>query len=145
MPYHQNFGKRLIKTPKLYFLDTGLMCWLLGITQAKSLETHAMRGAIFETYVVSELLKQRYNQGQANNLYFWRDNVGHEIDIIYETEQGLQAIEIKSGVTFAQDWLNAIKKWQKFASAQVLTPMIIYGGDKAYLRENCQLINWNSL
>ena len=145
MPHHQNFGKRLVKTPKLYFLDVGLMTWLLGIAEAKTLETHAMRGAIFETYIVSELLKQRYNQGQASNLYFWRDNIGHEIDIVYETPQGLQAIEIKSGSTFAPDWPNAINKWQKFADKQALTPRIIYGGDNSYARENYQLTSWKNL
>jgi len=145
MPYHQNFGKRLVKTPKLYFLDVGLMTWLLGITASTSLETHAMRGAIFETYIVSELIKQRYNQGQPNNLFFWRDNVGHEIDIIYETDTGLQTVEIKSGSTFAQDWPNAIKKWQKFSDNQTLTPQIIYGGNQSYARDDYQVISWKQL
>ncbi|MDX1914867.1 MAG: ATP-binding protein [Methylophilus sp.] len=145
MPYHQNFGKRLVKTPKLYFLDVGLMTWLLGITEPTSLETHAMRGAIFETYVVSELLKQRYNQGQTNNLYFWRDNVGHEVDVVYETPQGLQAVEIKSGSTFAPDWPNAIHKWQTFAGELSLTPNIIYGGDNSFIRENYQLTSWKNI
>ena len=145
MPYHQNFGKRLVKTPKLYFLDVGLMSWLLGITEPKSLETHAMRGPIFETYIVSELLKQRYNQGQANNLYFWRDNVGHEVDIVYETAQGLQAIEMKSGSTFAPDWPIAINKWCRLAGNKALTPIIIYGGNENYERENYKVISWKNI
>lgn len=150
VPYHANFGKRLVKTPKLYFLDAGLMAWLLGIQHASTIETHAMRGALFETYVVSELLKQRYNQGLPNNLFFWRDNVGHEVDVLYETPhdetpQCLQAIEIKSGSTFAADWANAATKWRSFAGEQALKPMIIYGGNDSYARENCEVMGWQAI
>ncbi|NOT14652.1 MAG: ATP-binding protein [Methylotenera sp.] len=144
-PYHRNFGKRLVKTPKLYFLDVGLMAWLLGIHEAKSIETHAMRGALFETYIVSELIKQRYNAGQVNNLYFWRDNVGHEVDVLYETPQGLQAIEVKSGSTFASDWSNAANKWRSFAGEQALTPIVVYGGNDFYARDSCRLVSWQNL
>jgi predicted AAA+ superfamily ATPase len=151
-PYHRNFGKRLVKTPKLYFLDVGLMAWLLGIRDADSIHTHAARGALFETWVVSELLKQRYNQGENPNLYFWRDNVGHEVDVLYETAQGLQAIEIKSGSTFATDWPTAIKKWQGLvqqepaqASQQPLQPIIIYGGEGNHERQGCQVLGWQEL
>ena len=145
MPYHSNFGKRLVKTPKLYFLDVGLMAWLLGIHQANSIETHAMRGALFETYVVSELIKQRYNVGLANDLHFWRDNIGHEVDVLYETQQGLQAVEIKSGITFASDWPNATNKWRSFAAEPALPTAIVYGGNESYTRESCNLIGWKEL
>ena len=94
-PYHQNFGKRLVKTPKLYFLDVGLMAWLIGVQDASSLATHASRGAMFETFVISELVKHRFNAGRPADLYFWRDNIGHEVDIVFETPDGLQALEIK--------------------------------------------------
>jgi predicted AAA+ superfamily ATPase len=94
-PYHRNFGKRLVKTPKLYFLDVGLMAWLLGIKDITTLETHPARGALFETWVVLELVKKNFNTGQAAELFFWRDNVGHEVDVLLETQLGLQAIEIK--------------------------------------------------
>jgi predicted AAA+ superfamily ATPase len=144
-PYHANFGKRLVKTPKLYFLDAGLMAWLLSIQHPRTIETHAMRGALFETYVVSELIKQRYNQGLPYNLFFWRDNVGHEVDVLYETPQGLQAIEIKSGSTFAADWPNVANKWRSFAGEQALKPIIIYGGKDSYERENCKVIGWRQV
>ena len=94
-PYHRNFGKRLVKTPKLYFLDVGLMSWLMGVQDAQSLATHASRGAMFETFVISELVKDRFNAGRPADFYFWRDNVGHEVDVVYEGPGGLQAIEIK--------------------------------------------------
>lgn len=141
-PYHANFGKRLVKTPKLYFLDTGLMAWLLGIQHAETIETHAMRGALFETYIVSELIKQRYNHGKAHDLFFWRDNVGHEVDIVYDTAQGLQAIEIKSGSTFAPDWPNTVNKWRGFAGNNAAKPMVMYGGQDSYERELCSLVGW---
>ena len=144
-PYHRNFGKRLVKTPKLYFLDVGLMAWLLGIRDATAIETHASRGALFETFVVSELLKQRFNMGRPADLYFWRDNVGHEVDVLYETPMGLQAMEIKSGHTFASDWPTAVRKWQSLAGNESLRPIIIYGGEGDYERESCRVLGWREL
>jgi uncharacterized protein len=145
-PYHVNFGKRLVKTPKLYFLDVGLMAWLIGITDAKSIETQLMRGALFETLVVSEFVKQRFNAGQAANLFFWRDSKGLEVDLMFETAAGLQAIEIKSGETFASDWPSALHAWQKLASATIRSkhppPHIIFGGRGQYIRQGCEVFGW---
>lgn len=141
-PYHRNFGKRLVKTPKLYFLDVGLMAWLLGIRDETSIETHSARGALFETWVVSEMLKQRFNAGQPGDLFFWRDSVGHEVDIVYETAAGLQSVEIKSGATFASDWVAASRKWQGFAGREALSPQIIFGGVGLYEREGCLVSGW---
>ena len=144
-PYHRNFGKRLVKTPKLYFLDVGLMAWLLGIRDAATIAFHAARGALFETFVISELLKKRFNEGLPADLYFWRDSIGHEVDVIFETPHGLQAIEIKSGATFASDWLVAAHQWRKFAGKEALPPAIVYGGDGNYVREDCQVAGWRDL
>lgn len=141
-PYHRNFGKRLVKTPKLYFLDTGLMAWLLGIRDTHSLSLHHARGALFETWVVSELVKQRLNSGQPNDLYFWRDNSGIEIDVVYETPSGLQGLEIKSGSTFASDWPDASLKWQKLAGSEALPPRIVFGGEGQYERQGCKVTGW---
>jgi len=80
--HHANFCKRLVKSPKLYFMDTGLVCYLLGITNPVQLATHPLRGAIFETFVVTELLKQSFNRVRRPNIYFFRDNTGHEIDVL---------------------------------------------------------------
>ena len=109
-PYHRNFGKHLVKAPKLYFLDPDLAAWLLGMRDAATLQTHESRGALFKTWVVSELIKRRFNLGEPAELFFWRDNVGHEVDVVFETAAGLQAIEIKSGTTFARDWPVAALK-----------------------------------
>ncbi|NDP38776.1 MAG: ATP-binding protein [Rhodoferax sp.] len=141
-PYHRNFGKRLVKTPKLYFLDVGLMAWLLGIRDLATLQTHSARGALFETWVVSELLKQRYNAGQSAELYFWRDSTGNEVDVVFETPQGLQAIEIKSGSTFASDWPQGVHKWQALAGLDALTPTIVFGGEGRYARQGCEVRGW---
>lgn len=142
-PYFQNFGKRLVKSPKLYFLDVGLMAWLLGIRDEPSMVTHAARGALFETWVVSELIKQRFNSGLPADLYFWRDSTGNEIDVVFETAAGLQAVEIKSGSTFAADWLEGLKKWQKFAgNTPTRKPILIYGGTDSHEREHCFLSSW---
>lgn len=145
-PYYQNFGKRLVKTPKLYFLDVGLMAWLLGIRDDTSIANHAARGALFETWVVSELIKQRFNAGQPADLYFWRDSAGHEIDVIFETPAGLQAVEIKSGSTFAPDWVDAMKKWQKFTGdTPIQKPILIYGDEGSHEREHCFVTGWREI
>jgi predicted AAA+ superfamily ATPase len=141
-PYYQNFGKRLVKTPKLYFLDVGLMAWLIGIRDTVTLDTHVSRGALFETFVVSELIKRQYNQGQNADLYFWRDSIGNEIDLLLDTPQGLQAIEIKSGSTFASDWIKGFKVWKRNTQVNTLIPRIIYGGTDSYDREGHQVMGW---
>ena len=141
-PYYQNFGKRLVKTPKLYFLDVGLMAWLIGIRDTVTLDTHVSRGAMFETFVVGELIKRQYNQGQNADLYFWRDRAGNEIDLLLDTPQGLQAIEIKSGSTFASDWIKGFKVWKRNTQVNTLIPRIIYGGTDSYDREGHQVMGW---
>ncbi len=144
-PYHRNFGKRLVKTPKLYFLDTGLAAALLGIKDAAALNLHAMRGALFETLVVSELIKQRFNDGKPADLYFWRDNTGNEVDILFEVGTALQAVEIKSGATLVRDWFKGIAKWQTLAGDEARTPWLIYGGNQGYQRDAVQVIPWAAL
>jgi predicted AAA+ superfamily ATPase len=144
-PYFRNFGKRLVKTPKLYFLDVGLAAWLLGIRDAETLNIHAQRGALFETLVVSEFVKRRFNAAQPADLYFWRDNLGHEVDLLFEVGQQLQSVEIKSGATFVGDWLDALRKWTDFAGAAALPPWLIYGGAEGYQREGATVLAWRDL
>ena len=144
-PYHRNFGKRLVKTPKLYFLDTGLLCHLLRVADALTLQTHALRGAIFETWVVTEVIKHRYNQGLAADLYFWRDNHGVEMDLVYEDAGRLQAVEIKSGTTFAMDWLAGARRWKAMAGADAATPIVLYGGAESFELADAQVLSWREI
>ena len=141
-PHHQNFGKRLVKSPKLYFVDAALAAWLMGIRDAATLEIHAARGALFETWVVGELYKQSLNQGLASPLYFWRDSTGHEVDVLVEMPLGLRPIEIKSGTTFASDWLSSLQKWQKVSKENQQVPQLVYGGDESYERGGVKVWSW---
>jgi len=144
-PHHRNFGKRLVKTPKLYFLDVGLAAWLLGIRNAETLETHAARGPLFESWVIGELYKQRLNEGQPLELYFWRDSTGYEVDLIIETATGLKPVEIKSGSTYSPDWTNGLHKWQSLAGTESLKPALVFGGDQSYEREGLEVWGWKDV
>ena len=144
-PYHRNFGKRLVKTPKLYFLDTGLACWLLGIRSAQMLALHPCRGALFETLIVGEFLKKRFNIGRPADLFFWRDNSGLEADLLFETQGRLQMVEIKSGQTVTGDYIHAAKKSIRFAAQEALTPWLIHGGEETYERNGVRVTGWRSL
>ncbi len=144
-PHHQNFGKRLVKTPKLYFYDTGLAAFLLGIRDAEHLSIHSARGALFENLVVSELLKQRYNQGLASNLYFWRNNTGDEVDVVIEQGEKLMPMEIKSGQTFNSDFLTGINKWMKIAGNAALAPQLVYGGNENMTRNGVEVRSWKHI
>jgi predicted AAA+ superfamily ATPase len=144
-PYHVNYGKRLVKTPKLYFLDTALAAWLLGVRDAATLATHAMRGALFETWVLGEILKHEFNRGRRTELWFWRDNIGHEVDLLLPAGSKLQPVEVKSGTTFAADWLRSPQRWAALAGADALPPIIVYGGDVSFEREGCRVVGWRDL
>lgn len=144
-PYYRNFGKRLVKSPKLYFLDVGLACWLLGIRSAEMLALHPLRGALFESLVVSEFIKSRYNKGLPGDLYFWRDNNGVEADLVFETGSKLQPVEIKSGSTVTADYIRAGQRSARFANGEAAPPWLIYGGDESYERSGLTVIGWRDL
>lgn len=116
-PYHGNFGKRLVKTPKLYFHDTGLAAWLLGIADAGTLNSHPMRGALFENLCIAEYGKHLRHSGAAGMMHFWRDNIGNEVDLLIERGGVLQPVEFKSGATFQAEWLRGLLTWQRHAAA----------------------------
>lgn len=143
-PYFRNFNKRLVKAPKLYFLDTGLAAFLLDIQNARQMAVHPLRGALFESMVVSELLKCRFNAGKTDNLYYFRDNVGNEIDVICDHGIHLDALEIKSGQTVAKDFFKGIEYLAKLTDA-IRDSYIVYGGDKNYTRNNVRVVSWMSM
>jgi predicted AAA+ superfamily ATPase len=144
-PYHRNFGKRLVKMPKLYFLDAGLMAYLLGIRDAETLATHASRGMLFETLVVSEWVKRHFNAGQSAELYFWRDNTGREVDLLAPQGGRFMPVEIKSGATFSSDWAAGLCKLSALFGEEALPPGIIYGGSGIFEREGCRVAGWQAL
>jgi hypothetical protein len=142
-PWFSNYNKRIIKTSKLYFYDTGLASNLLGIKSSDELDIHFMRGALFENLIISELVKAFYNAGQRPSLYFWRDNSGNEIDCLIESGQKLIPVEIKSGTTFTGDWLKGIRFFQKLSgNANPENSFIIYGGLENQVRPDCIVVSW---
>lgn len=144
-PYHRNFNKRLVKTPKLYFHDTGLVAWLLGIESARQLSTHPLRGPLFETWVVGEFLKRRLNTGRPSNLSFWRDRSGHEVDLLVDSPEGIQAVEIKSTATPTADALRGLDQWRTMTGQSEPRPCLIYGGDTPQRRTETDIIPWRLL
>lgn len=138
-PYHRNFGKRLVKAPKLYFIDTGLAASLIGIRNAKDLEIHPARGALFETWAVAEMLKRRFNAGLPADLYFWRDSAGLEADLVVERAGRLHALEIKSGTTIATDWIAMLGRIAQVTGASTT---LLYGGMARQARTGAEVFGW---
>lgn len=142
-PHYRNFNKRLVKTKKLYFYDSAIVCHLLGIESAEHLKIHSHRGAIFEGFILTEILKFYYAQGKTPALYFWRDHLGTEVDVLLERGEQLTALEIKSTATFHPDTLSELKKWQKIANLPPQNGFLIYGGDENFQHEKMNIIAWN--
>ncbi len=141
-PHYRNFNKRIVKTPKLYFYDTGLACSLLEIRTENQLLTHYLRGGLFENLILSELIKKRFNNGLRNNCYFWRDNKGVEIDCIIENGDLLIPVEIKSGDTYNKDFFKNINYWNTLPDNYVENSFVIYGGDTSRDTKEGKLLSW---
>ncbi|MHB8989140.1 MAG: ATP-binding protein [Desulfobulbia bacterium] len=142
-PHHASFNKRLVKMPKLYFYDTGLVSWLLGIRTLEQMETHPLRGNIFENFVIAELVKSQCNRAEPRKLYFWRDSNGNEVDIIVEHGAMLMPIEIKSGKTVNRDFFSGLERWLSLAGDIALSPILIHGGtDAPYHHKGIQVRGW---
>ncbi len=144
-PHHRNFNKRLIKRPKIYFYDTGLCCSLLRIENQNQLNNHYLKGALFENLILAELLKRRYNKGQASNIYFWRDHRGMEIDLIIENADGLTPVEIKSARTWNSDFFLSLEKWNRLSGNLPENTHVVYGGDESVQTSSGMLHSWKSL
>lgn len=141
-PHHANFSKRLVKSPKLYFLDPGLLCYLLRIRSPEDIIAHPMRGAIFENFVVSELYKAFSHRGEIPPLYFWRDRTGHEVDVIIDTGKKLIPVEIKSGETVAESFFDGLKYYLLLDRNVAKAGVLVYGGDKHYRRSGFVVKTW---
>ena len=143
-PYYVNFNKRIVKQPKLYFYDTGLVCALLGISGAEQIATHYLRGNIFETYIISEIIKQQYALGGRTG-WFWRDRHGHEVDYLLNLGGRIIPVEIKSGETLTSDFFKGLKYWNRLADNAPEDSILIYGGREQQQRKHARVFGWNQI
>jgi predicted AAA+ superfamily ATPase len=139
-PYFENFGKRMIKSPKIYFTDTGLACYLLGIDTSEQLIRDSLYGNLFENWVILELMKERYNQGMDPRFYFYRDIAGKEVDLLIQRGSRLIPIEIKSSQTFSPSFLDSLRYFHEQAPKKAAGGALIYGGDQTQQLGPFQLI-----
>jgi predicted AAA+ superfamily ATPase len=144
-PHFQNFSKRLVKSPKMFFYDTGVACALLGIESAIQIKTHYLRGGLFESFVISEFLKIRLNEGLSPNCYFWRDKAGHEVDCIIEKGNELIPLEIKAGKTIASDYFNELNYWSNLAEKDPARGIVVYAGNENQKRKMGQVVSWQNI
>lgn len=144
-PHFANFGKRLIKAPKLHFFDVGLAAALLGIESDTQMRVHPLRPALFETLVVGEFAKARWNAGRTLDLYFWRDNIGTEIDLVLDDGPRLAGVEIKSGATLATDAARNLMKWRSYAAGRETYLGIVYGGSQGGELRQVSVRSWSEL
>ena len=144
-PHHRNFGKRVMKSPKLYFLDTGLLCSLLGIRTPKDLAIHAQRGSVFESLVLAEIVKAAAHRGERPNVSFWRDSAGHEVDFVVEESGRLHGFEAKSGETLASSFFTGLQWWHELAGEEAGPSVLVYGGAASSRRGDTVVRSWQTL
>ncbi len=149
-PLHRNVTKRLVKTPKLYFYDTGVLCWALGIRSPAQLESHPLRGAVFECWVLSEILKHHTHRGLTPRLSFFRDQKGHECDVVIDHGDRLTAIEVKSGKSLASDVFAALSRVVHDLRAgpggpAPVAPVVVYAGDESHARTAAHQLSWRDV
>lgn len=144
-PYYKNFGKRLIKSPKLYFFDTGLACSLLGITSEIQLHTHYLRGGLFESFVVSEIFKQIYNEGYKPRVFFWQESHKKEIDCLVEKGTTLLPIEIKASQTVSKNFFNGLEYWYELNKQETPSGFLIYTGKENQKWPKGTVVSWQSI
>jgi uncharacterized protein len=144
--YSRNLRKRVVKAPKLHFYDTGLACWLLGVRQPEQLRTHPLRGALFETWVASEIYKQRIHRGEGHGLFHYRDQHGTEADLVVSSGKSLTLVEAKAGATVAGDMLDAARKIRAaLPAATPVTTFLVYGGDTTQKRSDATIMPWTAI
>lgn len=142
-PYYKNYNKRIVKAPKLYFYDPAIVCHLLGIESPDHLQLHSARGAIFEGFIISEILKKFLNKGKAPPLYFWRDKSELEIDLIIASGENLTAVEIKSSQTFNPNFLSNMKRWKELSGINTSACRLVYGGRESFTQEGIKVSPWD--
>ena len=144
-PWYNNLNKRILKSPKLYFYDTGLLCRLLGIKNITGLKKHQAYGALFENWIITEVKKNNFSKGIQDGLYYFRDSAGNEIDLVYEKEGQPIAIEIKAAKKTTSSMLNGIRYWQK-NNPMSSQSMLVYGGSKTSIwDEKLSIVSWKDI
>ncbi|HRW96415.1 MAG TPA: ATP-binding protein [Bacteroidales bacterium] len=143
-PHHLNFNKKIVKTPKIYFTDTGLLCHLLGIDRSETLGLHSMRGTLFENLVFTELIKDRCNKGKKTDVSFWRDNHGTEIDFLVDVDGKMQSLEVKSGMNFHTSYLTNSIRYRKY-NPDLSKQFMVYDGAIERITQEVELINWRNI
>jgi hypothetical protein len=141
-PHRRNFNKRVIKSPKLYFHDTGLLCHLMGIRQADQIQNHPLRGAVFENYVLAETAKAYLHHRRTPPLYFWRDQTGHEVDLLIEEAGELYPVDIKSGHTISANMLDGLRWWTALSGRPPESATLIHGGSEHQTRLGIAVRPW---
>lgn len=144
-PWHVNFNKRLVKSPKIYFYDTGLVCNLLQITNENQIDLHYLKGALFENFIINEHVKFYFNSGKPFSGFFWRDSAGNEIDLLFEQANQLKVIEIKSSKTFKKDDLKTLLKFQLLAKNYQVKKQLIVGGTTTGMLFDTSITPWNRI
>ena len=144
-PWHTNTGKRLVKTPKIYFHDVGLAAYLCGVEDEGHIRTHPLRGLFFENLVVLEALKNRFNRGLSDNMYFYRDNVGNEVDLVMSLGSELIPVEIKAGQTVVPDFFRGLHAFERFRRVPSKHAGLVYGGKERQVRPGVAVMSFNDL
>lgn len=144
-PYFKNFHKRIVKTPKVYFYDTGLACMLLRFTSPQSLHNHFMTGHLFENMIISELYKSLFHLNIKETLYFWRDHTGHEIDCLMESNTQLYPVEIKSAATINSDFFKELSFFNTLSGAPPTNSTLIYGGNEKRAQFSINVLGWQNV
>jgi len=144
-PHLKNYNKRLVKSPKLYFYDTGLLCTLLDIHSPDQLKTHYLRGGIFESLVIAELMKRKHHEASLSHLYFWRDHYGHEVDCLIDRGEELTPLEVKSSKTIVSDFFDNLNYWNRLSSGSPEHSYLIYGGEEGQKRTAAEVLGWKEL
>ena len=144
-PYHRNFNKRLVKSSKLYFYDTGVACSLLGLREEDQVQLHYMKGSLFENLILNEFIKRNFNRGENRQPYFWQDNHGKEIDCLLVNGDRVTPVEVKSGKTMSTSYFDNLKYWRSLADLPDDRGYVVYGGDQSMQTSSGTLISWRNL
>jgi predicted AAA+ superfamily ATPase len=144
-PFYENYSKRIVKTPKLYFYDTGLACYLLKIKHPEQIHTHSLKGNLFENMMIAEYVKRINHGNELKDLWFWRDSSGHEIDLMIQDGENLDLLEFKAGQTIMPEMFKELNYFEKLSGIKKITKAIVYGGNNSHNRSDGKVLSWRDV